>query len=310
LNHKCKFSGTLTAKPPRGSWRLDTASNAEEEPNAVAMDKVALLDVLRKAGMAGDVDFLRASLQALAQALIDLEASERIGARPYERTAKRQVYRNGRRLRRWDTRVGRLDLKIPKLRRGSFFPSLLEPRRRAERALLAVVQEAYVHGVSTRKVDELIKALGLEGISKSQVSRICAELDADVERFRTRRIEQPVPYLWLDATYVKVREDGRVQSMALVVAVGVRTDGQREVLGLDLGPSEDGAFWRAFLRDGMGELVSPGLIVTVTDSHVAPPSRVWARCHPSATKRKPQPTCLLTKSSLTKACTPGGALLT
>ncbi len=251
----------------------------------MAMDKVALLDVLRKAGVAGDVDFLRVSLQALAQALIDLEASERIGARPYERTQTRHTYRNGRRLRRWDTRVGRIDLKIPKLRQGSFFPSLLEPRRRAERALLAVIQEAYVHGVSTRKVDALIKALGLEGISKSQVSRICAELDADIERFRTRPIEQPVPYLWLDATYVKVREDGRVQSMALVVAVGVRADGQREVLGLDLGPSEDGAFWRAFLRS-LVERGLTGVRLVISDAHVGLKEAIgqvlagasWQRC--------------------------------
>jgi len=156
-------------------------------------------------------------------------------------------------------------LRIPKLRQGSYFPSWLEPRRRAERALLAVIQEAYVHGVSTRKVDALIKALGLEGISKSQVSRICAELDADIERFRTRPIEQPVPYLWLDATYVKVREDGRVQSMALVVAVGVRADGQREVLGLDLGPSEDGAFWRAFLRS-LDERGLTGVRLVISDA--------------------------------------------
>ena len=251
----------------------------------MAMDKVALLDVLRKAGMAGDVDFLRASLQALAQALVDLEASERIGAAPYERTDTRLTYRNGRRLRRWDTRVGRIDLKIPKLRQGSFFPSLLEPRRRAERALLAVIQEAYVHGVSTRKVDALIKALGLEGISKSQVSRICAELDADIERFRTRPIEQPVPYLWLDATYVKVREDGRVQGMALVVAVGVRADGQREVLGLDLGPSEDGAFWRAFLRS-LVERGLTGVRLVISDAHVGLKEAIeqvlagasWQRC--------------------------------
>jgi len=216
---------------------------------------MALLQLLRKYQGDAEVDKLREGLRFLVEALMDLEVTERIGAARYERTPTRQTQRNGYRLRPWDTRVGTVPLRIPKLRQGSYFPSWLEPRRRAERALLAVIQEAYVHGVSTRKVDALIKALGLEGISKSQVSRICAELDADIERFRTRPIEQPVPYLWLDATYVKVREDGRVQSMALVVAVGVRADGQREVLGLDLGPSEDGAFWRAFLRS----LVERGL---------------------------------------------------
>ena len=196
----------------------------------VAIDRVSLLELLRKAGVDGDVDFLRESVEVLAQAVVELEATQKIGAEKYERTPERTTYRNGYRERPWDTRVGRINLRIPKLRQGSFFPQLLEPRRRAERALLSVVQEAYVHGVSTRKVDELVRALGLDGIDKSEVSRVCRALDETVQRFGSRPIELPVPYMWLDATYVKVREDGRVVNLALVVAVGVRSDGEREVL--------------------------------------------------------------------------------
>jgi putative transposase len=147
-------------------------------------------------------------------------------------------------------------LKVPRVRDGSYFPSLLEPRRRAERALSAVVQEAYVHGVSTRKVDDLVKALGMSGISKSRVSELCEQLDEEVERFRSRPLEGPYPYVWLDATYLKARQDGRVASVAVVIAVGVKAQsGEREVLGLDVGPSEDGSFWLSFLRS----LVTRGL---------------------------------------------------
>lgn len=171
----------------------------------MANDSFSLLDALRKSGMDKDADFLRQSVQALSQALIEAEATERIGAAAYERSADRLTYRNGYRQREWDTRVGTLTLSIPKLRQGSFFPSLLEPRRRVEKALVSVVQEAYVHGVSTRKVDELVQALGMTGISKSTVSRLCAELDAEVERFRNRRLEGEYPYIWLDATFLKQR---------------------------------------------------------------------------------------------------------
>src|SRR5690606_27160911 len=153
----------------------------------------------------------------------------------HERTPERKTHRNDYRHRSWDTRVGTIDLHIPKLRRGSYFPSWLEPRRRAEKALLAVVQEAYIRGVSTRKVDELVQALGMTGISKSEVSRLCAELDEMVEAFRNRSLTGRYPYLWLDAKYVKVREGGRVLNMALVLAVGVTDTGEREVLGLDVG---------------------------------------------------------------------------
>ncbi len=213
-----------------------------------------------------DGDVLREGIRVLAQALMETEVAGLIGAERYERTGERGGYRNGYRLRTWDTRVGTIELAIPKIRPGSYFPSLLEPRRRAERALLGVVQEAYVHGVSTRKVDELMKALGLDGVSKSEVSRICAELDGEVEAFRSRAITGAHPYLWIDATYHKVRQDGRVQSMATVVAIGVTADGERQVLGVDAGPSEDGPFWTAFLRS----LVKRGLQgvrLVISDAH-------------------------------------------
>jgi transposase-like protein len=221
----------------------------------------------------------------LAQAVIELEASERVGADKHERTPGRSTYRNGYRGRAWDTRVGRVNLKIPKLREGSFFPELLQPRRWSEQALLSVVQEAYVHGVSARKMDELVKALGLEGISKSEVSGICQLLDEAVGRFLGRPIELPVPYMWLDATYLKVREDGRVVSMALVVAIGVGSDGEREVLGLDVGPSEEAAFWQAFLRDLVERGLS-GVKLVISDAHVGLKQAIgetfagaaWQRC--------------------------------
>jgi putative transposase len=227
--------------------------------------RMALQDLLRKSEL-GDPAFLREGVRVLAQELMELEVSQHLGAERYERGPERRGERNGHRERQWDTRVGTIELAVPRVRDGSFFPGLLEPRRRAERALLAVVQEAYVQGVSTRRVDELVKALGMAGISKSQVSRLCQELDAEVARFRTRGLAGPYPYVWLDATFVKVREDGRVVSMAIVVAVGVNASGQREVLGLDVGPSEDGQFWLRFLRD----LVARGLTgvqLVTSDAH-------------------------------------------
>jgi transposase-like protein len=227
--------------------------------------RMALTELLRKAD-AGDAEFLREGVRVLAQTLMDLEVAQHLGAERYERALTRTGQRNGYRDREWDTRVGTIDLHVPRVRDGSFFPSLLEPRKRAERALVAVVQEAYVQGVSTRRVDDLVQALGMTGISKSQVSRLCQALDAEVERFRTRRLDGPYPYVWLDATFVKVREAGRVVSMAIVVAIGVRASGEREVLGLDVGPSEDGAFWLQFLRSlvarGLG-----GVQLVISDAH-------------------------------------------
>lgn len=229
---------------------------------------MALEELLRKAQLSDDVDFLREGVRALAQALMDLEVAQHLGAKRYERTPERTGERNGSRERRWDTRVGSITLQVPRVRDGSYFPSLLEPRRRAERALVAVVQEAYVQGVSTRRVDELAQTLGLTGISKSQVSALCADLDVEVERFRSRTLgEASYPYIWLDATYLKARTNGRVMSQAVVIAIGLNAQtGQREVLGLDVGPSEDGAFWLAFLR-GLVARGLAGVQLVVSDAH-------------------------------------------
>jgi len=172
-----------------------------------------------------DVDLLREGVRMLAQLLMDAEVSNQIGAGLYERSGDRVAHRNGYRIRTWDTRVGTVELRVPKVAPGTYFPSLLEPRRRAERALAAVIQEAYVKGISTRKVDDLVRALGMDGISRSEVSRICKELDREVDAFLNRPIEGEHPYVWLDATFHKVREGGRVVPMATVVAVRVNTDG-------------------------------------------------------------------------------------
>ena len=229
--------------------------------------RIGLSELLRKAMIEQDADFLKEGVRVLSQALMEMEVQEHVGAGRYERSAQRRGQRNGYRERSWDTRVGTVDLKVPRVRDGGYFPSLLEPRRKAERALAAVVQEAYVHGVSTRKVDELVKALGMTGISKSRVSELCEELDEEVERFRNRELEGAYPYIWIDATYVKSRQDGRVASTAVVIAVGVNAQtGEREVLGFDVGPSEDGAFWTSFLRS----LVARGLCgvrLVTSDAH-------------------------------------------
>ena len=212
-------------------------------------ESMDLLELLRKRGLDGDVDFLREALRVLMDAIMDAEVSTRIGAEHGERSPDRLTHRNGYRSRAWDTRVGTMELRIPKLREGSYFPSLLEPRRRSEKALLAVIQQAYVEGVSTRRVDDLVKALGCEGISKSQVSRICGELDRVVDSFLDRPLDGgPYCYLWLDALSQKVREEGRIVNVSVAVATAVNTEGRREIIGMDVGTSEDGAFWLAFLR--------------------------------------------------------------
>src|ERR671929_102390 len=247
--------------------------------------RMALEELLRKAELERDADFLREGVRVLSQALMELEVSQHVGAERYERSLDRTGYRNGYRERSWDTRVGSIELRVPRVRDGSFFPALLEPRRRAERALAAVVQEAYVQGVSTRRVDDLVKALGLDGISKSQVSRLCAELDQEVERFRTRKLEGPYPYCWLDATFVKARQEHRVVSLAVVIAIGVNSSGQREVLGVDVGPSEDGAFWTQFLRGLVARGLS-GVKLVTSDAHQGLKGAVaavlqgasWQRC--------------------------------
>ena len=246
--------------------------------------RMALDELLRKAEVERDVDVLREGVRLLSQALMELEVAHHVGAERFERTEGRTGQRNGYRERQWDTRVGTVDLRVPRVRDGSFFPALLEPRKRAERALVAVVQEAYVQGVSTRRVDELVKALGLQGVSKSQVSRLCQALDQEVERFRTRRLTGPYPYVWLDATFVKARQDGRVVAMAVVIAIAVTATGEREVLGLDVGPSADGAFWLAFLR-GLVARGLAGVKLVVSDAHQGLKSAIAAVLHGAAWQR-------------------------
>jgi putative transposase len=215
----------------------------------MALDQSALSELLDALRAGGDLDVVREGLALVLQALIEAEATEVIGADRYQRSASRTTHRNGNRARLLSTKAGDVELRIPKLREGSFFPALLEPRRRIDRALLAVVMEAYVHGTSTRKVDDLVKALGVDaGIFKSEVSRICSELDGEVAAFRSRPLSHTAfPYVFLDA-YVKARVDSRVVSRAVVIATGVTADGGCEVLGCEVGDSEDGAFWTAFLR--------------------------------------------------------------
>lgn len=223
-------------------------------------------EYLRKAGIDLDGDFLAQAAGLVAQAMMELEVTQQIGAAKHERTPERQTQRNGYRERNWATRVGDIPLRIPKLRQGSYFPSLLEPRRRAEQALLAVVQQAYIEGVSTRKVDDLLQALGLTGCDKSRVSRMCKELSEVVEAFRNRPLVGQHPYVWLDALYVKVRVNHRIVSLAVVLAIGVRETGERELLGFAIGASEEAAFWLSFLR----HLVQRGLRgvqLVISDSH-------------------------------------------
>lgn len=217
-------------------------------------------------GQNGEMDFLREAVRSFVHQLMEEEVSALIGAERYERTEERTNQRNGHRHRTWDTRVGSIDLAIPKLRTGSYFPNWLEPRRRSEQALVAVVAEAYLKGVSTRKVEALVQALGISGISKSEVSRLCASLDAQVTAFRTRRLDAEYPYIFLDARYEHVREDERVQSMAVVIAYGIRADGTREVLGVDVTNSEDLEHWRAFLQDLVARGVR-GVRLVTSDAH-------------------------------------------
>ncbi len=216
---------------------------------------MSLLELLRKADPAGRADFVRVAVERMMQAIVEAELELKIGAGRYERSDSRSNVRNGNRPRELDTTAGTVHLEIPKLRRGSFMPVLLEPRRRADRALVNVVAQAYLQGVSTRKVDDLVRAMGVDGMDKSTVSRLAAVLDEDVAAFRERKLTEAYPYLWLDATFPKVREGGRVIGMALMIAVGVSAQGNRTVLGVDLACGESGDNWRAFL----GSLVDRGL---------------------------------------------------
>lgn len=242
---------------------------------------MALAELVEKGA---DADLLREMIQYVAQRMMDMDVESLCAAGYAERSPERLNSRNGYRERLWETRAGSVDLKIPKLRKSSYFPGFLEPRRTAEKALAAVIQEAYVQGISTRSVDELVKAMGMSGISKSQVSRLCGEIDERVNAFLNRPIEGDWPYLWIDATYLKVREAGRIVSVAVIIAVAVNTDGMREVLGMAIGPSEAEPFWTSFLRS-LTRRGLRGVKLVISDAHLGIKAAIakvlkstWQRC--------------------------------
>src|ERR1700690_4395989 len=244
-------------------------------------DKIALCALLEKGS---DATFLREMIGFAATRLMELESESLCGAGHGERSDARRNHRNGYRERDWETRAGSVELRIPKLRRGSYFPGFLEPRRTAEKALTAVIQEAYIQGISTRSVDDLVKAMGMEGISKSQVSRLCGEIDERVNTFLSRPIEGEWPYLWLDATYVKARRDHHIVSVAVIIAVAVNTDGRREVLGMTIGNSEAEPFWAEFLRS-LARRGLRGVKLVISDAHEGLKAAItkvlgatWQRC--------------------------------
>lgn len=255
--------------------------NLTEEEPPMTDDRLPLAELAAKSG---DPDFLRAIAESVLQLIMEADVDGLIGAGRYERGEARQTWRNGYRERSLDTRLGTLSLKIPKMRSGAYFPGFLEPRKTVEKALVAVIQEAWINGVSTRKVDELVQAMGMTGISKSSVSKLCKDIDERVNAFLKRPLAGDWPYLWLDATYLKVREGGRIVSVAAIIAVAVNTDGKREIVGLHIGPSEAEPFWTSFLRD----LVRRGLTgvkLVISDAHEglkAAITRVlgatWQRC--------------------------------
>jgi transposase-like protein len=242
------------------------------------------MDLNALVGKSADGDFLRDMISFAAQRLMELEVGGLTGAAYGEKDSERLAQRNGYRDRDWETRAGTVELKIPKLRKGSYFPCFLEPRRVAEKALTAVIQEAYIQGISTRSVDDLVKAMGMSGISKSQVSRLCEEIDERVTAFLERPIEGDWPYLWMDATYIKVRRAGRIVSVAVIIAVGVNSDGRREVLGMAIGHSEAEVFWTEFLRS-LARRGLRGVKLVISDSHEGIKAAVakvfcatWQRC--------------------------------
>ena len=255
--------------------------NLTERETPMTDDRLPLAELAAKCG---DADFLRVIAENVLQLIMEADVDGLIGAGRYERGETRQTWRNGYRERSLDTRLGTLNLKIPKMRSGAYFPGFLEPRKTVEKALVAVIQEAWINGVSTRKVDELVQAMGMTGISKSSVSKLCKDIDERVNAFLKRPLAADWPYLWLDATYLKVREGGRIVSVAAIIAVAVNTDGKREIVGLHIGPSEAEPFWTSFLRD----LVRRGLTgvkLVVSDAHEglkAAITRVlgatWQRC--------------------------------
>jgi putative transposase len=260
---------------------LVTTPDPELENTTMTKPSIALADLLEKGA---DADLLRQMIQYVAQRMMEMDAEGICAAAYGERSVERQNSRNGYRERLWQTRAGAVDLKIPKLRSGSYFPGFLEPRRTGEKALAAVIQEAYIQGVSTRSVDELVQAMGMTGISKSQVSRLCSEIDERVHAFLDRPIEGDWPYLWIDATYVKSREAGRIVSKAVIIAIAVNTDGVREVLGMAVGPSEAEPFWTDFLRS-LTRRGLRGVKLVISDAHEglkAAAAKVlgatWQRC--------------------------------
>jgi transposase-like protein len=226
-------------------------------------EKMALLELIEKSA---DVDLVHDMLGFAATRLMEAEVEARTGAAHGVRDPARQVQRNGYRERAWETRAGRIELAIPRLRKGSYFPSFLEPRRTAEKALTAVIQEAYIQGVSTRAVDDLVRAMGGSGVSKSEISRLVEEIDERVNAFLTRPLEGEWPYVWIDATYVKAREAGRIVSTATIIAVGVNTDGRREILGVATGASEAEVFWKSFLRS-LADRGLRGVRLVIADDH-------------------------------------------
>ena len=247
----------------------------------MADDMMTLRGLLEKSS---DADLLREMIGFSAQRLMELEVQGLTGAEHGERTPERINHRNGYRDRPWETRAGTVDLKVPKLRKGSYFPGFLEPRRTAEKALTAVIQEAYIQGVSTRSVDELVQAMGMSGISKSQVSRLCGEIDDKIKSFLDRPLEGDWPYLWLDATYVKVREAGRIVPVAVTVAVAVNDQGRRELLGMAIGASEAETFWTEFLRS-LTRRGLRGVQLVISDDHKGLKAAItrilgatWQRC--------------------------------
>jgi transposase-like protein len=255
--------------------------NLTETETPMTDDRLPLTELAAKSG---DSDFLRAIAESVLQLIMEADVDGLIGAGRYERGEARQTWRNGYRDRSLDTRLGTLNLKIPKMRSGAYFPGFLEPRKMAEKALVAVIQEAWINGVSTRKVDELVQAMGMTGISKSSVSKLCKDIDERVHAFLKRPLSGDWPYLWLDATYLKVREGGRIVSVAAIIAVAVNTDGKREIVGLHIGPSEAEPFWTSFLRD----LVRRGLTgvkLVISDAHEGLKAAItrilsatWQRC--------------------------------
>jgi putative transposase len=241
-------------------WICEAHAHTEDP---MTEDRVALVELLQKSG---EADFLRGVAEAVLQILMEADVEGVVGAGRHERSADRLNYRNGYRDRTLDTRLGPLSLRIPKLRQGSYFPPFLEPRKTAEKALVTVIQEAWIGGVSTRRVDELVQAMGLSGISKSQVSKLCKDIDERVNAFLDRPLESNWPYLWLDATYLKVRDGGRIVSVAAIIAMAVSSDGRREIVGLGIGPSEAEPFWSAFLKSLIKRGLK-GVKLVISDAH-------------------------------------------